>query len=250
MINKIFRRKKGLGFIHVPKTGGTYLIQRESDCRPVIEPLRYFGHCCVVTKIPSRIYPPMGYRPNYVIAKSEVERYFIFSTVRNPFSFLVSYYHHAGGHSPKYNDKQHYDYLLCQNSFDYFVKTVAERYEPWPSRKFIHAQIFCDDGSMIVDWINRQETLDNDLSKMAIHVNASYEQKLSQRVVVKDDYRKYYSDELIDIVNETWRREMHIFGYDFNGPVADGNYYYLYIPKKQKNLINYFWDTDQLMMRT
>ena len=232
-------------FIHIPKTGGTYLAQIEGKGEPVLQPLRYFGHRCVVTKVPSPVYPPMGYQPNFVVTKGEVGRYFVFSTVRNPFSFFVSYYYHAGGHNPKYRDVTHYDYLLCQNSFEYFLKTVAERYNPWPSRKFIHTQLFCDDGDLIVDWINRNESLDDDLRRLADHTGATFTRKPPQRVGVKDDYRRFYTDELVDLVNTIWKRELDMFGYGFSSQPDDESPYYLKIPTVIKQKTKYRWETDK-----
>jgi hypothetical protein len=38
-----------------------------------------------------------------------------------------------------------------------------------------------------------------------------------QRVSVKRDYRLFYTDKLIDLVYQTWAREMGLFGFDFDG---------------------------------
>lgn len=235
-------------FLHVPKTGGTYIAQWESEDEPVISPLRYLGHNWVVQSLkqPAQGYPPQGFVQTYLVEKKSLAPYFVFTTVRNPFSFFVSYLWHAGGLNPKYYDPNHYDFEAARKGFDYLLKTIANRDEPWPSRKLIHGQMFCDDGSLIVDWINNNEVLDDDLECMARYLNVSYQRRPPQRVGREDDYRTYYTEELVDMINTTWSRELDLFGYEFEGrkgkiPLLRGK-----IARSQKQKIRYLWESDEL----
>lgn len=242
--------RKTPAFLHVPKTGGTYLAQRESDNTPVISPLKYLGHFWV-TSLPqgkSAVYPPEGYRPEYVIEKRALAPYFVFTTVRNPFAFLVSYLWHAGGINPKYHDPNHYDFSNARKGFDYLLKTIVNRNAPWPSRKLIHGQLFCDDGDLIIDWVNHTESLDLDLSRMAERFGIRFQRKSRQRIGHRDDYRTYYTEELIDLVNATWNRELKLFGYEFHGRSEEPAVLNGEITPDQKRRIKYFWERDELLI--
>lgn len=235
-------------FLHIPKTGGTYLVQLESDNNPVISPLKYLGHHWVVRSLRrlDPVYPPQGFRPTFVLDKGTLRPYFVFTTVRNPFSFLVSYMWHAGGLNPKYHDPDHYDFANARKGFEYLLKTIVNRDEPWPSRKLIHAQLFCDDGDLIVDWINHNESLDDDLKLMAELLGVNYRQREPQRVGRADDYRSYYTDDLIDLVKNTWGRELMLFGYDFEGKCARTAVLQGKVIQAQKRGIKYLWECDEL----
>lgn len=239
-------------FIHIPKSGGTYLAQLETDKQSVIYPMKYLGHCCVVNKkisIPEEYPPKIGYKNKIKYDQHQLRSYYIFSIVRNIFDWLVSYWGHAGGHNPKYLDTNHYDYKVAQKGFEYLVKTIANREEKWPSRKFIHFAIFSYHGDLIVDWINRTETLDEDLESLARYKKLTYSRKEKQREGArKRDYKTYYNDELIELVYKTWGRELKLLGYTFEGLDIENAVLKRKIEKSQKNNIKYFWEEDKLII--
>ena len=163
-------------FIHIPKSGGTYLLQFETDKQSVIHPIKCLGHICVINKsisTPEDFPPKIGYKDKKY-DQCWLKNYYVFSTIRNIFDWLVSYWGHSGGHNSKYVDKNHYDYEIAQKGFEYLVKTIAEREDEWPSRKFIHFAIFSYHGDLIVDWLNRTETLDEDLKALAKYKHLIY----------------------------------------------------------------------------
>jgi hypothetical protein len=243
----LFRKKK-LAFLHVPKTGGTYLAQRETDQQPVL-PVRYLGHYYVVDR--NGVINPLYYAhsPQYydrTIRLRDIRQYMIISTVRNIFSWLVSYAWHAGGWNPEYMDPNHYDYAAANKSFNYLLNTIANREGMWPNRKFIFCQFFCNNGQLIVDWINRNENLDKDLEMLANKYNFPFARRERQRVGHGVDYRTYYTDELIDLVYKTWGRELDLFGYKFDEPKPGSNSYHQAIDTENKNRIRYFLESDEL----
>jgi hypothetical protein len=247
-LSHVFDTSK-LAFIHVPKTGGSYLAHGE---RP-LDSMRYLAHSYITHKAgtPNPIYE---YQPEYensrpyTLSKSQARKYYKFSTVRNIYTWLVSYAWHAGGWNPKYRNTEHYDFDAANKGFDYLLKTIVDRETIWPNRKFIHCQLFASDGELIVDWINRNETLDDDLSQLAAHVNVSYTRQTRKRVARDDDYRTYYTDNLTQLVEDTWGRELSLFGYDFDG--LNDNYpdkLYHHIKCYQKKQFQYSWETDILI---
>lgn len=212
-------RDKKLAFVHIPKTGGTYVGKIISKFD-----IKYFGHVCVIDdekKKPS-IYPP-GKGMARTTTYSETDKYYVFTVVRNIFDWLVSYAGHAGGWNPSYHDLNHYDYDNSNKGFDYLVKSIANRGDGiWPNRKMIFFQLFCDNGKLIADRILRTETLNADLSRLASDFNFTHEKESKQRVGGHNDYRTYYNDSLIEIVQNTWERDLKLFGYTFDGFTESG----------------------------
>lgn len=218
----------------------------------MIEGVKYLGHTCVITDKYNKlkVYPPkVGFLENYITLYSEIQKYFIFSTVRNIYAWLVSYYYHAGGLNPKYHDPHHYDYKHARRGFEYLVKTISDRSgEIWPSRRLIHFQLFADNGSLVVDWINRTETLDQDLEMLAKKISLPFHQRPKQRLGEHKDYRSYYTDGLFDLVSNTWGRELRLFGFSFDGIDLDEAVLKNMISSDEKNSVEYHWSKDLLVV--
>jgi hypothetical protein len=236
-------------YIHIPKTGGTYLAQLETDGESVVHPMKYFGHCLVVNnEADSSEYGRMiGYLDKPAIKLHELKKLFVVSTVRNPYSWLVSYAGHAGGWNQKYKHSSHYDYENAQKGFDYLVRTIADRdSDIWPNRKFIHFAIFSNSGDLAADWLNRTESLDEDLMVLAKARGLTFNQRERQRVGGLQDYRSYYNNALIELVRSTWGREMSLYGYDFDGVASSTPILGREISRKTKQCVYYNWFSDTL----
>jgi hypothetical protein len=226
-------------FIHIPKTGGSYIIRKPA----VIESIEFRGHCYAVHKdnIPNFLYYPHmeDWLFRTTVNLNYLKERFVFTTIRNPFSWLVSYYGHARGINPKYANPDHYDYENAKKGFNYLLKKISQRNQPWPCRKFIFFQAFASNGELVVDWFNRKETLDEDLMKLAKEKDLKYTRREKVRIGGLKDYRGYYNNELIDIVLQTWQKELNLFGYDFEGYNSKSAVISTFVEPRLKKLIRY-----------
>lgn len=218
-LTDLIPRRREARLLHIPKTGGTYVAQHESQRGPVVQPLTSIGHVFIKDRghEPPQPFPLHGFQRGCVVDRRTLGRHRVLACVRNPFSWLVSYAGHAGGWNPKYRDPDHYDYDHANRGFEYLVKTLADREDTWPSRKPLFIQLFGTDGTLVPHYVARNETLTDDLSTFADRYGFTHRPGPTQRHGGHDDYRSYYTDPLIDLVNATWRRELALFAYGFDG---------------------------------
>tara|TARA_B110000027_G_C16092081_1_gene288964 strand:- start:988 stop:1587 length:600 start_codon:yes stop_codon:yes gene_type:complete len=139
----------------------------------------------------------------------------LFATVRNPITFFRSYYHHVLGHG-EYHNHGHYDYKASTKGFGYLMESIMNRDDKWPSRKFLFPQLFDQSGRLVVDWINRNESLDEDMSMFANSLGYKFLAQAPKRAAPVKELMHYYSDSLMDEVLQTYRREFELFGYSDN----------------------------------
>src|SRR5262249_16763293 len=123
------------------------------------------------------------------------------------------------GSIEQYRNPHHYDFVAANKGFDYLLKTIADRDTIWPSRKLVHYQLFAQpSGAAVVSWLNCIASLDWHLVEMADAFGFQYRRGKPQRVGPPGHYRSYYSDELTDLVHRTWKREIDLFGFEFDEP--------------------------------
>lgn len=212
--------RKPTCLLHIPKTGGTYLRQLESGDPPALDGMISIGHTMIVERAEDvhTLKRPVGLHLERVVTMREMSGYHLFTCVRNHYDWLVSYLGHAAGWTARYANENHYDYQAARRGFDYLLKTIASREEDvWPNRDFIFRQLFTDRGRIAVDFIVRNERMNEDCEDLAAFAGTRYHVRRRQRVGIREDYRRYYNDELIDLVKSTWGSEMQLYGYDFDG---------------------------------
>jgi hypothetical protein len=196
-----------IGHVHLPKTGGSY-----TNSVANFLPHLNLGHTLIREDRGDR-YCPTGLMP---IDEAKVKGFFLFSNVRNPLRFLVSYFHHAGGEwvDGPYPNPDFYDHPLARKGFETFARTILRRTAPWPSNKFLFPTLFNDHGRCVVDWINRNEELDADLTRLAECFGRSFQPQARRNVSNRaKPVEAYYSDALLAEVQFAYRREMALFGY-------------------------------------
>jgi len=227
-------------FVHIPKTGGSYLGQFQRPTPPVLWPMRYFGHCSI-----GRPDGPYAADRFHLESKAEVASYFVFSVCRNPFDWLVSYAAHAGGWNPKYRNENDPDFELANGEFPEFVKRVLDREDRWPNRRMLHYMMFADDGEFMVNWVLRNETLDDDAEALARHVGARFRRTERTRVGKRPDYREMFTDPLVELVEGAWGDELRLLGYSFDGPAPEPRLKRL-VPEELRRSIRYAYERDAL----
>jgi hypothetical protein len=235
-----------LCFIHIPKTGGTYVSQHENFSQSVVFPLRNLGHSTVVDPDWQLLWDvPAPFGEEQAIPRACLDDSIVFSNVRNPFTFFVSYFHHAAGSIEQYRNPHHYDFVAAKKGFDYLLKTIADREAIWPSRKLVHYQLFAQpSGAAVVSWLNCTAALDSHLHAMVEAFGLQYRPGKPQRIGPPGDYRSYYTDELTDLVYRTWKREIDLFGFEFDKPRSRFNPLEL---TERARAMKYVLATDQLL---
>lgn len=205
-LNTLFLEKKVLVFVHIPKTGGN-AVNANIEGAPFVT----LSHALLRNEL-TDAYVPTGligtrYQPK--------KHHFLFSAVRNPLTFFRSYYHHVIGHG-EYHNTLHYDYKAAGKGFSYLLRTIMNREEEWPSRKFLFPQLFDQDGNLVVDWISRQETMDDDMSDLSRNLGFEYKKNKRHRAAPVKPLIDYYDERLINEIMDCYRREFDLFGYEEN----------------------------------
>lgn len=191
--------------IHIPKTAGRY-VNFLKETVPHIN----LGHV-VVRRDRSDKYVPVGLTG---IDEKKVEGFYLFSTIRNPLTWLVSYYYQSGGGEGTYNNPKFHDYPLALKGFDFFINTILDREDKWPNRKFLFPSLFSQSGHFIIDWVNQIETLDHNLDALARRFGRTFTPRKKKNVSNKVcSIEHHYTPALLRRAEKTYSREMRIFGY-------------------------------------
>ena len=141
------------------------------------------------------------------------EQYWKFAFVRNPWDWLVSYYHFVTSRPNHRNHRK----LSALGSFENYIRTMAVK------PKFQQKDFVTDSqGKLIVNFVGRFETLQQSVStineQLGVQINIGNKRNTSRH----RDYRTYYNSELIRIVQTRYRPDIEFFGYQFDGVRLDG----------------------------
>lgn len=177
-------KKHKLIFIHVPRTGGTSIVNSLGLRRQ-----SHTGSKILLNK------------------KEEFEDYLSFAVCRNPYDWVVSVYFHF------LNDKKHSNYdrkLVNEYNFQDTIKILKEeryrlKHPFWNGQ----AQYVCVmQDNILVDKLLRFENLEKefyDLTHLHLnHLNGSEREK---------DWRIYYDDKTLEHINKIYSQDFRIFGY-------------------------------------
>ena len=158
-----------------------------------------------------------------VFSRNEFKNYFKFAFVRNPWDRLVSAYHFmkAGGFGAD-DEKWVEDNLAEYQNFDGFVKGWLNRKNIQSPGSAIHFlpqfKFVCTkDNIPMVDFIGYFENLEEDVAYIRDRIGISGQALLflNKTESRRQDYRSYYTEETKRIVEDVYREDVQIFGYDF-----------------------------------
>ena len=212
---------KHVCFIHIPKSSGTSFQSNQ---------IRNLNHKFNVSNVYRRPASLRGYR-GYWSDRWEVCTYpkaptTKMSIIRNPFDLLCSYYFHGNEYNEKIDSFQHSGWSGCNwthklTTFKEFIQAYCDPDTDWhvPAFKnFLYSQLFDANHNCVADVIIKYE-----YRKEAIDIlNTKLKHPIVNRVKNKSkrkqhNYKKYYDDEMIALVNEKCKKELELFHYDFNG---------------------------------
>lgn len=146
-----------------------------------------------------------------------------FAFVRNPFDRLVSCYRSKIVFDPTPAQPHHlyagYFFDLPANmTFDEFARRVTKIPDALADAHFKsqHALLY-ERGELVVDDLGRFERLDADWQPLAERhglepLKVSNESKRKEGVLL--EYQHYYTPELVQLVYERYRKDVHTFGYE------------------------------------
>ena len=211
--------KQNFIFVHVYKTAGTSV--RRTLCKFCYEPHRtlynrILNKYCGVRIIPNKDLSIVNFLTNNFHARTidvrnflspEVyNKFFTFAFVRNPWDWQVSLYHYMRQTSfhPQYN---------LGKSFNDFDEYLSWRIE---NEVRLQSDFLLDENNkFLVDFVGRVETIDNDFqyicNKLGIDAKLPHANKSK-----RGNYKDYYNDKTIDLVADSYKKDIELFGYSFD----------------------------------
>ena len=196
------QRKHNCLFIHIPKTAGTSVLAALGKRR-----VHYRQH-----------FPWFVYR---AANRSYFDNAFKFSFVRNPFDRLYSAYEYlkAGGAGGAH-DQAVGEVIRRYQDFDDFVLRALHEGELLSNLHILPQSTFIVDlcGKVIVDFVGRQEALDDDFAQVAEKLNIPFkaERKNINTQKSHSDYRAAYrNSRSVDIVQSLYVQDLKLFNYRF-----------------------------------
>lgn len=199
-------------FIHTPKCGGSFI---NSSFR------KRFKRC------PTMRWPEARGHKTYIEYKDIFEKrnkdicaYTLFSVVRNPWSWHVSWFFYIkSGKSGHPIEHQLFKDMAFSDYIAWLGDTLAMRGPDPYFMKQVSDWLIDENGKIAVSHILRQESLAEDFSKfiknfgLAIHPG---KKKINSSK--HEDYRSYYGDKEIEIIGKRHARDIQLFGYSFDKP--------------------------------
>lgn len=195
-------------FIHLPKTGGNslqnVLSQYSEDKLVCLNELQDGIERFEVRNKFSKLHKHSDLKTyQSVLEWDEFSRLFKFSTIRNPWERMISFYFSPHRQITQWNRN---DFIKLTNQ----VRPLSDM-----------LSLDCVDSNWEknVDFILRFERLADDFKALCLKLDIPYQPlvKRNKSLVNNIDYKKYYDNELIEIVRERFEDDIAIGRYSFAG---------------------------------
>lgn len=133
------------------------------------------------------------------------DEYFKFGLVRNPWDWQVSLYKFM------LKRKSHYQHELVKKFANF------DEYIDWRIHEDLHLQkeFFYEGDTCLMDFIGKMENMKEDFEKICKRINVSEElpHKNPSRPA-HEGFKKYYSQKSIDMVDDAFKEDIVLFGYE------------------------------------
>ena len=209
-------------FIHIPKTGGTSMAlaleERAKkddvligDTPKASKRRRKFNG----TDTRGRLWKHSTLADiEGLVGPEEIEHYFTFTMVRNPWDRMVSYYH--------WLQAQGFDHPAVQLAKSEEFSSFLSHPMTWRAQKEAPARHYMTDarGNEVCDQYLRLEHLDEDLPDLEAHLGFRLALPKANASSRTRDYRSYYSDADAAFLAEICSEDIARFGYRFEDAVS------------------------------
>jgi hypothetical protein len=143
------------------------------------------------------------------------DRFYKFAFVRNPWDWQVSYYHFI------LKETTHIRHELVQNmagGFEEYLEWVIATPNPFPKGATkLQTEIISDrQGNLLVDFIGRYETLNQDFSTVCQKLGLAAQLPHLNQSQHDRNYRRYYNDRTRQLVADHFGEDIEAFGYTFD----------------------------------
>ena len=197
-------------FIHIYRVAGTSTIKslEEYSKKPAMR--RLLNKFRVGVHVP---YSRWKTFPSHIKARelrSQIpgqvyDNFYKFAFVRNPWDWQVSIYHYM------LRDTAHFQHALIKSMKDF------DEYIDWRvnNEKKLQKDFVTDwNGELIVDFVGRYENLLEDFEHVCHTLNVTASLPHLNKSP-HTDYRSYYTDSSVRIIEENFKDDIEFFGYSF-----------------------------------
>ena len=212
--NKFKKNYKNILFIHIPKTGGSFVestFGKYAQKSPTLSIKAARGH------LTYREYE-LVFRQNSL----DIGTFHTFCVVRNPWAWHFSWFNYLKNDKDGLKSGMPLEHYLFQSfSFNDYVEWLTQPDRHLISKGYMHYQqkdfIVNDEGDVVVNEVLKQEELYTELQGFVRKHNLSIVVKdKSVNVSTKDDYRAHYSDSSIEIIEQKHADDIRLFNYAFD----------------------------------
>ena len=196
-------------FIHIPRTGGTSIETRfRIDLLKIQAPQEVYGKTCPAENAIYHLNNRQHYPIRFFDHIEDIDEYFKFSFIRNPFDRLVSVYE--------------YSVLKKRYSFTQLVMLLpilSQRNKTFSPSIYCHLtpqHKFLNSDNHKVDVIGRFENLLEDFKNIALHNNLPVKELPHFFKTDRKPYPEYYNPITRKIVQFVYRRDLRLYGYRFD----------------------------------